>query len=106
MTQAIALYWGHPLVTPDGRTIRVPHSAFASLRKLGLLVRNKNRLSPLVYELLDPQYDCLAVGLRQLLGVDLSGPKWVMCNCHKCRGKGWQETTEGVVQQVRLRRER
>ncbi|HYA41352.1 MAG TPA: hypothetical protein VEF34_08620 [Syntrophobacteraceae bacterium] len=42
--------WGHPLITPDGRTIRVPAFAVAKLRRLGALLGKTNRLSPSVAE--------------------------------------------------------
>lgn len=87
MTQATALEWGHPLLTPDGREIRVPLSAFGTLRKLGALERNKNRLSARIYELIDPQYDSVTEGLRHLLGEDLAGPRWCACSCRECQGK-------------------
>lgn len=48
----------------------------STLRRLGLLVNNKPRLRPEIYLYLKPDYDYLAPGLRQLLGVDLSGPTW------------------------------
>ena len=76
---------GHSLTTPDGKTIFVPLAVFAKLRKLGLLANNKARLSERIYEFLDPQYDCLTDGIRKVLGDDLSGPRWLICNCHKCR---------------------
>jgi hypothetical protein len=87
VTQATALEWGHPLLTPDGREIRVPLSAFGTLRKLGVLQKNKNRLNDRIYELIDPQYDSITEGLRHLLGDDLSGPKWCSCGCRECQGK-------------------
>jgi hypothetical protein len=85
--QAAALEWGHPLITPDGQEIRVPLFAFGTLRKLGLLQNNKNRLSPIVYNFLDPQYDSITEGLRYLLGADMQGPKWLVCHCEECKAK-------------------
>ena len=89
MTQATASSirpeWGHPLICPDGREIRVPSFVFGKLRKLGLLDDNKGRLSPMAYEFMAPQYDCICDGLRQILGEDLSGPKWIVCGCRKCK---------------------
>jgi hypothetical protein len=87
VTQATALEWGHPLITPDGRVISVPIFAFGTLRKLGLLQNNKNRLSPTIYEFIDPQYDSITEGLRQLLGKELTGPEWCRCGCQECREK-------------------
>jgi hypothetical protein len=95
MTQATALpqpslspgtlEWGHPLVTPDGQTIRVPASAFRKLRQLGALLGNSNRLSPKIYQLIQPEFDCISEGLGRLLSQDLSGPSWVLCTCKDCR---------------------
>ena len=92
MTSATALpyppaapEWGHPLVTPEGATIRVPSFAFANLRRLGVLQGNSNRLSSNIYEFLQPEFDCLAEGLRRLLGADLSGPSRVACTCRDCQ---------------------
>jgi hypothetical protein len=96
VTQAIALEWGHPLLTPDGREIRVPLSAFGTLRKLGALQKNKNRLTDRIYELIDPQYDSITEGLRHLLGRDLLGPNWCSCGCRECQGK------EGELDDTRL----
>jgi hypothetical protein len=79
--------WGHPLVTPEGKTIRVPASAFRKLRQLGALLGNSNRLSPRIYDFVRPELDCLGEGLGRLLGEDLSGPAWVVCACNDCRRK-------------------
>ena len=95
MTQATAspqtslspgtLEWGHPLITPDGQTIRVPAFAFSTLRRLGALRGNSNRLSPKIYQLIRPEFDCISEGLGLLLGKDLSGPSWVHCTCKDCQ---------------------
>jgi hypothetical protein len=95
VTQAIALphsplspgtlEWGHPLVTPDGQTIRVPAFAFRKLRQLGALLGNSNRLSPKIYHLIRPEFDCISEGLGRLLGKDLRGPSWVLCTCKDCQ---------------------
>ena len=95
MTQAIALSqpplspqtleWGHPLVTPDGQTIRVPAFPFRKLRQLGALLGNSNRLSPKIYQFIQPEFDCISEGLGLLLGKDLSGPSWVLCTCKDCQ---------------------
>ncbi len=79
------LEWGHPLVTPDGQTIRVPAFAFQKLRQLGALLGNSNRLSPKIYQLIRPEFDCITEGLGRLLGADLSGPSWVLCMCKDCQ---------------------
>jgi hypothetical protein len=75
------------LLTPEGKTIRVPASAFAKLRQLGALLGNSNRLSAKVYQLIRPEFDCIAEGLGRLLGEDLSGPSWVLCTCRSCHSK-------------------
>jgi hypothetical protein len=77
--------WGHPLITPEGKTIRVPASAFAKLRRLGALLGKSNRLSPRVYQLISPEFDCITEGLGRMLGEDLSGPNWVLCSCKSCQ---------------------
>ncbi len=79
------LEWGHPLVTPDGQTIRVPAFAFQKLRQLGALLGNSNRLTPKIYQLIRPEFDCITEGLGRLLGADLSGPSWVLCTCKDCQ---------------------
>lgn len=84
----IEVQWGHPLLTPDGRLIRVTASTFPLLRKLGVLARNKPVLSGRIYDLLNPEYDSLAPGLRQLLGRDLTGPAWLVCTCRACKERG------------------
>jgi hypothetical protein len=73
------------LVTPDGQTIRVPAFAFATLRRLGALLGNSNRLSPKIYEFIRPEFDCISEGLGRLLGQDLSEPSWVLCTCKDCQ---------------------
>jgi hypothetical protein len=77
--------WGHPLLTPEGKTIRVPASAFAKLRRLGAFLGKSNRLSPKIYQLIRPEFDCITEGLGRLLGADLSGPSWVVCRCKDCQ---------------------
>jgi len=79
--------WGHPLICPDGRIIRVPSYVIAQLRKKGLLEYQRNRLKSSIYELINPQYDCMMDGLRHVLGSDLSGPEWIVCDCRYCREK-------------------
>ena len=72
------------MITPDGQTIRVPAFAFRKLRQLGALLGNSNRLSPKIYQLIQPEFDCISEGLGRLLGQDLSGPSWVLCTCKDC----------------------
>ena len=79
--------WGHPLITPEGVTIRVPAFAFRRLRRLGALMGNSNRLSPRIYELVRPEFDCISEGLGRLLGENLTGPSWVFCTCKDCQRK-------------------
>ena len=108
----IPLDWGHPLMTPDGRIIRIPN-VFEFLKDLDLIVRDRAtglpRLRPIIYEYLQSDYDSLLVlpkntvgsvsrgratrrerrrstglSLRQILGTDLSGPEAVCCNCGEC----------------------
>ena len=81
----VAPEWGHPLLTPYGKTIRVPASAFAKLRRLGAFLGKSNRLSPRIYQLIRPEFDCITEGLGRLLGKDLSGPSWVLCACKDCQ---------------------
>ncbi len=75
---------GTPVVTPDGRTIRVPHFAMRKLRKLGFLKGNSNRLGDEIHLFLSPEHATLLDGLYHLLGRDLSDPAWLVCNCEKC----------------------
>ena len=75
------------MITPDGRTIRVPAFAVAKLRRLGALLGKTNRLSPRIHRLLRPEFECLCGGLRHLLGEDLSEPSWVLCGCRSCRDR-------------------
>ena len=79
--------WGHPLVTPEGKTIHVPAFAFRKLRQLGALLGNTNRLSSRIYVYIRPEFNCLSEGLGCLLGEDLSGPSWVQCTCKDCQRK-------------------
>jgi hypothetical protein len=113
----VAPDWGHLLLTPDGNEIRVPKSAFESLRKLGVLERNRAQLKPIIYSLLDRKYDDLLMGLRQLLGRDLEGPAWCECHCRDCQRKesitdntrlpGHKNpgiNTDRIVQEIKARR--
>ena len=87
-TAAHKLEWGHPLITPEGTEIRVPKFAYAKLERLGLLIGRRNvQLSPMIYGFLQPEHDCITDGLRHLLGKDLTGPEWLVCNCMECQQK-------------------
>lgn len=83
--------WGHPLLNPDGEEIRLPRFAFAKLRALGLLYkdpeRNMRRISDRVYYYLDDLDLNFLVGLRKLLGPNVSEPEWVQCRCRECHHK-------------------
>jgi hypothetical protein len=114
------LEWGHPLVTPDGQTIRVPAFVFRKLRLLGALLGNSNRLSSKIYQFIRPEFDCISEGLGRLLGEDLSGPAWVVCRCKACqreisdidktplpgRNRLQDDETSRIVAQVRLEHQR
>ena len=80
---------GHQLITPDGREIRVPASAFPKLRRLGLLERQRGlpKLVNRVLDLLEPEHEGLTLGLRRTLGRNLEGPtpELLNCDCRKCR---------------------
>jgi hypothetical protein len=86
-SQPVVPEWGHPLLTPEGETMRVPASAFAKLRRLGAFLGKSNRLSPRIHQLIQPEFDCITEGLGCLLGADLSGPNWVLCTCKSCQDK-------------------
>lgn len=88
-TADVRLEWGHPILTPDGREIRVPN-IFQYLKALGLVVRHQElglyQLRVAVYAMLaDPGYVPLLGPLRRLLGVDVSGPVWTQCYCRRCQ---------------------
>ncbi|MBN1224155.1 MAG: hypothetical protein JXB23_12985 [Candidatus Aminicenantes bacterium] len=77
--------WGHPLITPEGKTIRVPAFAFRKLSQLGALLGKSNRLSTKIYQIIQPEFDCITEGLGHLLGEDLNGPSWILCTCKDCQ---------------------
>jgi len=92
MTKANAMNepkWGHPLAIWDtGRSIRVPKLVFPMLKDLGLLVGRRAILSPKIILFFNQAMEDQNVHeLRQILGVDLSGPKWCRCACRDCRRK-------------------
>jgi len=80
---------GHPILTPDGSEIRIPNHAFLKIRRLGALGKNREnglpQITDQIYLFLNPEFDSLSNGLRQLLGSDCSGPQEVLCNCKECR---------------------
>lgn len=80
--------WGHEIETPEGRVVRIPN-VFPELKQLGLVRRNRDtgrfQLRPLIYEFLHPDYDGLMGPLRRVLGTNLSGPEWVVCECRECQ---------------------
>jgi hypothetical protein len=89
----VPLQWGHPILTPDGRVIRVPN-VFQFLEDLDLIVRDRttgfHRLRPIIHEYLQPDYESLMTlpdgrSLRRILGKDLTGPLAVECYCKECQ---------------------
>lgn len=91
MTEELRLDWGHKVFDPNGNPIRLPARAVTTLRRLGVLEKNRNlggfQISEAIYELLRSEYDPLTQGLRPLLGFDLSGPSTVKCGCRTCNRK-------------------
>jgi hypothetical protein len=87
MTPDVCLEWGHLVLDPDGREIRVPAKAIVKLRRLGLLIKRRGtpQISAFIYRLLGSEYDALTDGLRSLLGEDVSGPEWLVCHCGTCK---------------------
>jgi len=78
--------WGHPIVTPDGREIRVPHWAMQELRKANFLVGNTAELKAVIYGALGKlQNNLISEDLSRVLGPDLSGPATVECYCGSCQ---------------------
>ena len=81
--------WGHPLLSPEGVEIRLPQWAFTWLGGMGLLTKNREsglrQILPLVHAFMEPECDGLMGGLRQLLGVNMEGPKWLICECRQCQ---------------------
>jgi len=43
------------------------------------------QISPFIYTLLDPEYDPLTMGLREVIGQDVSGPETCICRCLTCK---------------------
>lgn len=81
--------WGHRIFDPDGRPIQLPYRAVERLRRLGVLLKNRNlgglQIDPVIHTLLTPEYDAITMELRRVLGTELEGPKWLVCNCRRCR---------------------
>jgi len=98
--------WGHSLITPEGREIRVPAFAFRKLRQLGALMGNSNRLSPRTYEFVRPEFNCISEGIGRVLGEDLSGPAWVLCTCKDCQRRAAESDRTALPGRNRLDDER
>ena len=79
----------HEILTPEGKSIFVPQSAFADLRRLRCLTvdraTHKQQIAFGIYQFLKPEFDTLTNGLRRLLGDDVSGPEYTTCSCRKCQ---------------------
>lgn len=87
MTDDVRLEWGHKILNPRGQEIRLPAKAIVQLRRLGLIEKRKGtpQISAFIYTLLDPEYDALTMGLREVIGGDVSGPETVICRCKPCK---------------------
>lgn len=85
----VCLEWGHKVFDPDGKPVQLPARAIVTLRRLGVLIRNRDlgglQISESIHELLTPEYDAITEGLRRVLGTGLEGPKQLVCNCQRCR---------------------
>jgi hypothetical protein len=88
----VPLQWGHQLMTPDLRVIRIP-DVFEHLKDMDLLVRDREsgmlKLRQIIYEYLHPDYESLMTlpdgrSLRRILGKNLEGPLTVECYCKQC----------------------
>ena len=90
----VRLEWGHKVFDPDGRPVQLPAKALVTLRRLGLLEKNRNlgglQISPRIHLFLTPELDAITDGLRRSLGTNLEGPNAVACPCRSCRRK-WDE---------------
>ena len=71
----VQLEWGHKVLNPQGQAIRLPAKAIVQLRRLGLFEKRRGvpQTSPFIYTLLDLEYDPLTMGLREVIGQDISG---------------------------------
>jgi hypothetical protein len=83
----VSLEWGHKVLNPQGQEIRLPAKAIVQLRRLGLFEKRRGvpQISRFIYTLLDPEYDPLTMGLREIIGADVSGPETVICKCFQCK---------------------
>src|SRR5438067_1651460 len=83
----VRLEWGHAVLNPAGKEIRLPAKAIVKLRRLGLIEKRKGtpQISPFIYTLLNPEYDPLTMGLREVIGADIDGPESVACYCKTCK---------------------
>ncbi len=95
---------GMPVVTPDGRTIRVPHFAMKKLRKLGFLKGNSNHLGEEILLFLNPEYATMLDGLYHLLGRDLAGPEFLVCTCEKCLPEKYAALPGTILEDDRINR--
>jgi hypothetical protein len=105
MSFATKIKWGHALsiLDLDGkeiRQIRVPNEAFSLLHEIGHLNRRRHAVyeGALLVTLRDQRLDPIVLKLRQLLGVDLMGPAWCVCNCRNCRRRYRKAEKEVVVE--------
>jgi hypothetical protein len=105
--------WGHALhIWDTGKVIRVPQYVFPILRQMGLLIKNKPVLSPLVQTYFDdPRLHPLTHELVTVLGRDFSGPAQVKCKCSECRervnlddSRVSDQHTRQIVNDVKSRR--
>jgi hypothetical protein len=87
MTTDVQLEWGHKVLNPGGQEIRLPAKAIVQLRRLGLIEKRRGlpQISSFIYTLLDPEYDPLTMGLREIIGADVSGPETCICKCLQCK---------------------
>jgi hypothetical protein len=89
MTEQVRLQWGHEVFAPNGERVRLPVTAVFTLRRLGMLKKNRSlgglQISESLAELLTPEYDAIAGNLRRTLGTDMTGPEWLVCNCRSCK---------------------
>lgn len=80
--------WGHPILTPEGIEIRLPQHAFERLKLLGLLMPrpslNRFQISPKIDAFMDSDCDPLMGALRRILGKELEGPEYILCECVAC----------------------
>jgi len=90
----VRLKWGHKVFDPDGKPVQLPAKALVTLRRLGLLEKNRDlggmQISPRIHLFLTAELDALTDGLRRSLGTNLEGPTVVLCPCRACKRK-WAE---------------